>query len=187
MLTTKQVQKYWRTWAKIIAFQGWSHEPAARKDVRRKATHIMCGLKNADGTARSMKTFANRDFSRWLAATAHLCDEVDIRDRDRENALWRIENDAKKGGLDIAYIESMARELYNTTAWRDLSFDQLENLRDAIHNRAGKKIGHDTRYVSSQPRRKYTLDGGTRTFGQPVRGLSADITLDAADPATEPF
>lgn len=94
MLTPKQEQKYWRTWAKILECQGWAHEPAAKKDQHRKATHIMCGLTLPDGSARSMKSFGNRDFSRWLAATAHLCDEVDTRDRDRENAVWTIERQA---------------------------------------------------------------------------------------------
>ena len=165
MLTPKQEQKYWRTWAKIMACQGWAHEPTAKKNDRRHATHIMCGLKKPDGTARSMKAFENRDFSRWLAATAHLCDEVDIRDRDRENAVWRIRQDARATGLSDEYLANLARDLYDTSDWTALPNPQLFNFRDTIHNRAGTKTGHDTRSAAPvQPRRKYTLDGGARSF-----------------------
>lgn len=164
MLTPKQEQKYWRTWAKILACQGWSHEPAARKDVRRKATHIMCGLKNEDGTARSMKSFGNRDFSRWLAATAHLCDEVDTRDRDRENSVWTIERLA--AAFETLLGHDYARAL--KIDWRDTEdldkfpvedplrymrdengkIDQrdagrmrdLQNLRNTLKNRLGRVI-----------------------------------------------
>ena len=164
MLTPKQEQKYWRTWAKILACQGWAHEASARKDVRRKATHIMCGLKNEDGTARSMKSFANRDFSRWLAATAHLCDEVDTRDRDRENSVWTIERLA--AAFETLLGHDYARAL--KIDWRDTvdldkfpvedplrymrdengKIDQrdagrmrdLQNLRNTLKNRLGRVI-----------------------------------------------
>lgn len=164
MLTPKQEQKYWRTWAKILACQGWSHEPSARKDVRRKATHIMCGLKNEDGTARSMKSFGNRDFSRWLAATAHLCDEVDTRDRDRENAVWTIERLAAafETLLGHDYARALKIDLRDTEDldkfpvedplryMRDENgkIDQrdagrmrdLQNLRNTLKNRLGRVI-----------------------------------------------
>lgn len=172
MLTPKQQQKYWRTWAKIMACRGWAHESSAAKDQRRYGTHIMCGLKNEDGTARSMKTFGNRDFSRWLAATAHLCEEIDIRDRDRENSVWRIRHDAKAAGLSDEYLATIARDKFATSDWTSLPSDQLQKFRNTIHNRAGSHTGHDTRTAPAAPvqaRRKYTLDGGSRSFGSPAQ------------------
>jgi hypothetical protein len=233
MLTPKQEQKYWRTWAKILACQGWAHESTAKKNDRRHATHIMCGLKNADGTARSMKAFENRDFSRWLAATAHLCDEVDIRDRDRENAVWTIERLAaafeKLLGHDYARaliidfrdtedldkfpVEDPLRYMRDENGKidpRDAGrMRDLQQLRNTLKNRLGRVIqrikggqlnaGPDCpRFYDRsqeeiiqclvrnqpitprekvsvppqqpapaapvQPRRKYTLDGGARSF-----------------------
>jgi len=170
MLTPKQEQKYWRTWAKILACQGWAHETSAKKDQRRYATHIMCGLKSEDGTARSMKSFVNRDFSRWLAATAHLCDEVEVRDRDRENSVWRIRQDARAAGLSDEYLAAIARDVFGTNDWCGLPGDQLIKFRNTIHNRAGSHTGHDTRTEApAQPRRKYTLDGGSRSFSSPAQ------------------
>jgi len=241
MLTPKQIQKYWRTWAKILACQGWSHETAVRKDARRKATHIMCGLRNPDGSGRSMKSFENRDFSRWLAATAHLCGEVDIRDRDRENAVWTIERLAagfeKLLGTDyvsalkldwrdtedldkfpvedpLRYLRDEKGRIDPRDAGRMLD---LQNLRNTLKNRLGRVIQRlkdgalkpgpdcprfydrsqeeiisalvnkeaitprprlvitpngavpvEVPATPSQPRRKYILDGGRRSFGTPV-------------------
>jgi hypothetical protein len=136
-MTKRQTSFYWRTWAAICAAQGWSHEPAAKKDVRRKATHLLCGLKERDGSPRSMTTFSNRDFSRWLKAVAHLQDKVDVRDRDRENALHTLRKDAAKAHFDEAYIQRICSDLHGTSDYERLPQEKLESLRNLIHNRAG--------------------------------------------------
>lgn len=187
MLTKPQEQKYWRTWARILACRGWAHESTAKKNERRHATHIMCGLKNPDGTARSMKSFENRDFSRWLAATSHLCDEVDIRDRDRENAVWRIRQDARAAGLTDEYLHNLARDLYDAGDWTALPNPQLFNFRDTIHNRATAKTGHDTRGAAPvQPRRKYVLDGGERQLRRIPGSARAPRAVTGDSPVTPP-
>jgi hypothetical protein len=240
MLTPKQTQLYWRTWAKILKCQKeWAQESSAKKDQRRKATHIMAGLKNKDGTARSMTTFGNRDFSRWLAATAHLCDEVDIRDRDRENAVWTIERltaafetllghdyaralkidwrdteDLDKFPVEdpLLYMRDEKGKIDPRDAGRMLD---LQNLRNTLKNRLGRVIQRikggqlepgphcpnfydrsqeeiiqclvgnkpitprgmasiptpqESPAAPAQPRRKYTLHGGARSFSQTKDG-----------------
>ena len=165
MLTSAQQKKYWRTWAAICACQGWADSlTSAQKNLRRKGTHLMCGLKNEDGSARSMKSFGNRDFSRWLAATAHLRDEVDIRDRDRENAVWTVERLA--AAFETILGHDYARSI--KIDWRDTAdldkfpledplrylrdehgkidprdagrMRDLENLRNTLKNRLGRII-----------------------------------------------
>ena len=126
MLTPKQAILYWRTWAAICAVQGWERG----NNERRYQVHAHCRC------PRSMKDFTNRDFSRFLAATAALRDEVDIRDRDRENALHTIGKDAHRAGFDEAYLRRICSDLYDTERFEDLPQDKLENFRNVIHNRA---------------------------------------------------
>ena len=126
MLTPKQTVLYWRTWSAICAVQGWEHGDNERRYAVHQ--HARC--------PHSMKDFTNRDFSRFLAATAPLRDVVDIRDRDRENALHTIGKDAHKAGLDDAYLRRICTDLYDTERFEDLPQAQLENFRNVIHNRA---------------------------------------------------
>lgn len=164
MLTQKQTSFYWRTWAKICVCQGWANEPAAKKDARRHATHALAGLKDLEGNPRSMTTFSNRDFSRWLKVVAHLQDQVDIRDRDRESLSWTIER------LEAAFVTLLGhdyaaeikrdwRETEDITEFpvedparfhrddrghldpRDAGrLRDLENLRNTLRNRLGRII-----------------------------------------------
>lgn len=164
MLTSKQISLYWRTWASVCVCQGWAHEPAAKKDARRHATHALAGLKDRDGTPRSMTTFSNRDFSRWLKAVAHLQDKVDIRDRDRESVSWTIAR------LEAAFVTLLGHDYAAALKrdWRETEdLDQfpvedpqrhprderghldprdegrmrdLENLRNTLKNRLGRII-----------------------------------------------
>ncbi len=126
MLTKKQTTLYWRTWAAICAAQGWERND----DDRRYSVHEHARC------PQSMRDFSNRDFSRFLEASAPLRDQVDIRDRDRENALHTIRKDAARAGFDDAYLRAIARDLYDTTDYDRLPQDQLENFRNIIHNRA---------------------------------------------------
>ena len=126
MLTNKQTILYWRTWGTICSTQGWERAD----NERRYQVHAHCRC------PRSMKDFTNRDFSRFLSATASLREVVDIRDRDRENALHTIGKDAHKAGLDEAYLRRICTDLYDTERFEDLAQAQLENFRNIIHNRA---------------------------------------------------
>jgi hypothetical protein len=163
-MTPKQVQKYWRTWSAICIAQGWNSLSSAEKDVRRKLTHVKCGLVMPDGSARSMTSFQNRDFSRWLAGTAHLLNQVDIRDRDRENTVWSVTRLAE--ALETVIGHDYARSI--VIDWRDttdldkfpledpLQFPRdengkidardagrmldLDNLRNVLKNRLGRII-----------------------------------------------
>lgn len=126
MLTPKQAIYYWRTRAAICTTQGWERSD----NERRYQVHAHCRC------PRSMKDFTNRDFSRFLSNTAPLREEIDIRDRDRENALHTIGSDAHKAGLDTAYLRRICADLYDTESFEDLPQDKLENFRNIIHNRA---------------------------------------------------
>lgn len=125
MLTKKQVTLYWRTWAAICAAQGWQRNDNAQ----RYQVHNECACPS------SMRDFRNRDLSSFLSGTAHLRHTVDIRDRERENAIYTIEH----SGLDVSYVTAICRDLYGTTNYQDLPSAKLKNLRNLITHRARKK------------------------------------------------
>ncbi len=129
MLTKKQSVLYWRTWAAICAVQGWEHGD----NERRYSVHEHCRC------PRSMKDFSNRDFSKFLSASAPLRDAIDIRDRDRENALHTIGRDAALAGLDDHYLRRICADLYGTIDFERLPMHSLENFRNVIHNRARRR------------------------------------------------
>jgi hypothetical protein len=129
MLTKKQTFLYWKTWAAICAAQGWERNDNARRYALHE--HSRC--------PQSMKDFTNRDFSQFLSASAPLRDQIDIRDRDRENALHTIRKDAARAGFDEAYLRRIAADLYDTSAFEDLPHLQLENFRNVIHNRSSRR------------------------------------------------
>lgn len=148
-MTSKQNTLYWRLWAKTCKTQGWSAESAARRDERRHALHRALGLPD------SHKAWNNSQFSAWISGSAHLRDEIDIRDRDRENALWTIER------LRAAFILVLGADYVRSILvdWRDTEdldafplsdpkaypkekgkLRDLENLRNTLHNRLGRVI-----------------------------------------------
>ena len=131
MLTKKQTTLYWRTWAAVCAAQGWERAD----NSRRYALHEHAGC------PQSMRDFTNRDFSRFLESSAPLRDLVDIRDRDRENALHTIRTDAARANFSDAYLRKISLDLYGTTDCERLPMPQLENLRNILHNRARKHQG----------------------------------------------
>lgn len=124
MLTKNQTHYYWRLWAAVCDTQGWQRSD----NTRRYALHAQARC------PQSMTRFTNRDFNRFIDASAPLRETVDIRDRDRENALHTIHI----SGLSTAYIQSICRDLYGTADYQSLATPQLENLRNLIHNRARK-------------------------------------------------
>ncbi len=116
MLTPKQTALYWRTWAAICAIQGWQRHD----NTRRYALHAHCDC------PQSMKSFKNRDFSRFLSGSAYLRDTIDIRDRDRENALHTIAQDANHAGFSQAYLRSICADLYATKDFATLVLVQRQ-------------------------------------------------------------
>lgn len=129
MLTKKQTVLYWRTWAAICEAQGWERSDSEQRYEVHK--HCRC--------PQSMRAFTNRDFSKFLSASAPLRDAIDIRDRDRENALHTIGRDAARAGLDTAYLRRICADIYGTIDFERLPMPSLENLRNTIHNRARAK------------------------------------------------
>lgn len=138
MLTKKQTFLYWKTWASVCEAQGWERSD----NERRYALHDHCRC------PQSMKAFTNRDFSRFLAGSAPFRDVVDIRDRDRENALHTISKDAAQAGFAPAYLRAIARDLYDTDDYTRLPIEQLEGFRNIIHNRARSHSSPVTRHSS---------------------------------------
>lgn len=156
-MTAKQTALYWRMWAAVCSEFGWKNSDSER----RHALHVQAGC------PESMTKFNNNSFDRFLAFVRSLLgqkngglDKSEV-DGERKRLVWRIKADAKKGGIDDAYIVKVSRDLNVLGNWEDLALDDLKNLRDTIHNRAGKKIGRDTR---TKPRRQYVLDAVPRKF-----------------------
>lgn len=140
MLTPKQERKYWRTWAAICAAQEW-RGTAAELGQRRHALHRSFGL------PESHKHWSNSHFSRWLHRTAPLLGIVDIRDRDRENAIHTITRlqAAFKILLGADYARAIMLAFGDTAdigriPLRDASRLDLENLRNTLKNRLGRVI-----------------------------------------------
>ena len=181
MMSEKQRVFYFTLWNRVMVEQGWYHLPAAEKDSKRRALHAQAGC------PASSKAFTNGHFDRFKSACLaliegkndpHTADE----DGQRRRLVWRIKDDAKKAGLDPAYIAGIARDLAVLGNWEDLDLPGLTNLRNTIHDRAGKKIGHDTRNVRQV--RHYVMDKVPRMFDP--RPVTKHVTAPhSAD--NEPF
>ena len=161
---------YFSLWNRVMVEQGWHHLRTAEKDAKRRALHVQAGCKNADGTAKSSKAFTNADFDLFKAECLKLTSgqrnggEPRVADDgQRRRLVWRIRDDAKKAGLSPEYIAEVARDLHVLGNWQDLDLPGLTNLMKTIHNRAGKKLGHDPRNVEHK-RRHYVLDKVPRMF-----------------------
>lgn len=148
---------YFTLWNRVMVERGWYHLPAAEKDAKRRALHLQAGC------PASSKQFTNAHFDRFKAAALALAEGKNSAgeqraddDGQRRRLVWRIKDDARKAGLDAAYITAIARDLHVLGNWQDLDLPSLTNLRNTIHDRAGHKLGHDTRNVPH--RRHYVLD-----------------------------
>lgn len=144
-LTDPQINRYWREWRAVCAVQGWKQSDNAR----RYAVHKVAGC------PQSMKDFGNRDFDRYLAETAALRNQVDIRDREREHVEIAIERMAAAIGeieqkRPDDYIGGIVRDMNDRESWQDLPLDpiedqiqrgatrprgDLENLKRTLNNR----------------------------------------------------
>ncbi len=162
MLSPGQIPLYWRLWSGVLAARGWQHLSPAEKDLRRHEFHKSLGL------PESMTGFNKRGhFDAYKAAAQRIIKgegpsaATAGEDGERKRLVWRIKEDAKLAGLDAAYIQKLAVDLYGLGAWQHLHLNDLTNLRNTIHDRAGTRLGSDTRTLA--PRRAYVLDS-TRKF-----------------------
>ena len=180
-MSPKQTHFYFTLWNRVMVEKGWYHLPTAEKDSKRRALHAQAGCPD------SSKAFTNAHFDRFKAACLavingqndpHTADE----DGARRRLVWRIKSDAKKAGLDAAYIVAVAQDLSVLGNWEDLDIPGLTNLMHTIHNRAGAKCGHDTRNVPHV--RHYVLDKVPRMF-EP-RPVTKHVTAHHSDD-NEPF
>jgi len=175
-MSPKQNDFYFTLWNRVCVEQGWYHLSAAEKRSERMRLHLQAGCKYVggpkNGEPKSSKDFTNADFDRYkaecqklIAGLRHGGDPRVVDDGQRRRLVWRIKDDAKKAGLDAAYIAECARDLHVLGNWQDLDLDSLTNLMKTIHNRAGKKLGRDTRNVDHKPsRRHYVMDAVPRMF-----------------------
>jgi hypothetical protein len=161
-MSPKQTHFYFTLWNRVCVENGWYHLGTTEKNARRHALHIQARCTKPDGSSKSSRHFTNQDFDRFKALCLHLLGDKKSGGTDKEEddglrrrLVWRIKDDARKAGLEAAYIIEVARDLNVLGNWEDLSTPDLENLRNTIHNRAGKKLGADTRNVVH--RRRYTL------------------------------
>lgn len=162
-MSPKQVTLYWRTWGAVCAELGWKNSDSEH----RRALHAEAGCKP------SMKDFTNRDLDLFLACCRRLLGQPvtastagDLGERKR--LIWRIRQDAARAGLDDAYLNKLSTDLYGLGCWDELCLADLTNFRNAIHDRAGKRLGEDTRTRERRPRRFYQLRPVTPRQPQPA-------------------
>ena len=177
-MSPKQTTFYFTLWNRVMVEQGWYHLPTAEKDAKRRALHAQANC------PESSKEFTNQHFNRFKArCEAILAGKNDggtqiVDEKDAVRRLvWRIKDDAKKAGLSPEYIIDVARDIHVLGNWEDLDLESLTNLMRTIHNRAGKKVGHDTRSMQGAPRH-YVINKVPRQFvphpNQPVPHIPND-------------
>lgn len=131
-MTAKQTSLYWRTWGALCTEFDWRNADTAR----RHALHAEAGC------PESSKDWDNKSMDRFLAHVRALLqgkrtggpkivDEAGARRR----LEWRIKKDLRDAGLSLDYVAKVSTDMYGLGCWSLLSLDQLENLRDTIHNR----------------------------------------------------
>jgi hypothetical protein len=156
MLTPGQIPFYWRLWAGVLAAKGWGSLSTKDKDSKRYEFHRENGLPQS---MTKMNPRAHFDIFKQAAERVIKGSGPGAttapEDGERKRLVWRIKEDAAKAGLDATYLAKVSTDLYGLACWDALALDDLTNFRDAIHNRAGTKLGHDTRSV---PQRRMILD-----------------------------
>lgn len=128
-MTKSQTSLYWRTWAKVraslIDLGGFSKEDA---DAERHEIH-----KQALGTDKSSKLFNNRDLDKILDGfQSYLVlaeGPTTGPTREKLQPCQRLIYAIEKLGLPEPYLESIARDQFNTSEWRKLSEIELTKFR----------------------------------------------------------
>ena len=186
-MSEKQRVFYFTLWNRVMVEKGWYHLPADEKDCKRRALHEQAGC------PASSKAFTTGHFDRFKSACLALIEgknDPHTADEDgaRRRLVWRIKADAKKAGLEAAYIVAVARDLAVLGNWEDLDLPGLTTLMHTIHNRAGAKCGHDTRNVPHV--RHYTMDAVPRMFapkGAHDSSVQSGASCHAIPDDNEPF
>lgn len=138
-LTDAQKSKYWRTWSAVCRKQNWAQESAAQRDERRYALHAEAKV------PQSMTQFSNDDFSAWLAACQPLLENVDIRDRQRENVFHSIDRLSKAiaaivGAKPGQYERPIMIDKHDSTDVDSLSQEQARQHAWTLKNRLSKLL-----------------------------------------------
>lgn len=202
-MSPKQKTYYFTLWNRVMVQKNWHKLSTKERDQERYKIHAKAGC------PQSSLKFTNLHFNRFKSACEALLagkntggnGKVDDDDA-RRRLVWRIKDDARKAGLAPEYIIECARDLHVLgTCWEDLDLDSLTNLMQTIHNRAGSKLGRDTRSLQhAAPRRRHALEAVPRMFtprraDKPTtttpNGQTGDIVLGefaySPDPDNEPF
>lgn len=131
-MSPKQTSLYWRTWSALCDEFDWRHNETAR----RYALHAEAGC------PQSSRDWDNTHFDKFLAhSRALLAGKPPTGERINEEAgarrrlEWRIRQDLRAAHLDVSYVAKLATDMYGLGCWTLLALDQLQNLRDTVHNR----------------------------------------------------
>jgi hypothetical protein len=148
-MTSKQSALYWREWqaAKqaLVIHQGLLPSEA---DAERHKIHLV-----ELGSDKSSAAFTNADLDKVLAGFRAISrpDDLDGQlrqsDQPHRRLVWAIE----RLGLDDAYLDSLASQLYGGGPWRDLAVPDLEHLRMTAKARVRQRrhhLDHDARLAS---------------------------------------
>jgi hypothetical protein len=163
MKSNGQLRFYRAIWAEICTEQGWAHLPGDEKDAKRHALHAQLGL------PESSTMFSRDDFTHWDRSTRHLRKASPHSAPGRrpsapasryDQAKWRIRHDAKLANFSDTYLNKIAYDRFSTLLWEDLTGRELLWFRNHIHDRASKKLGHDTR-TRRAPVAACTADAGS--------------------------
>lgn len=139
MMTKAQSSLYWRTWAKVrktlIELGGFSKEDA---DLERHEIH-----RQALGSDKSSKLLNNRDldaildhFQSYLVlADGPTSGPARTSSQPCKRLIWSIE----QTGLPEPYLESIARDQFQTSDWRALTEHQLTKFRFTAVSRAAAR------------------------------------------------
>lgn len=135
-MTKNQQRRYWALWGKArtrLIGAGFSSKEAA--EHRDEITIETLGRRI------SSKKLNNDQLTQMFAAFEAIGNPGDLnaqlkyQQEPRDRRIYAIENT----GLDDAYIASISQDMFNTSDWRNLPIDQLDNLRITAHNRARRK------------------------------------------------
>lgn len=151
-MTDAQTKRYWRDWSQIrkmlIEMGDFSKDDA---DAERKQIHI-----RALGCDKSSKDLTNKDLDKIFKAFKEYLVLIDgpkkstgEPDGECKRLIWAI----TQTGLEDPYLESIAKDQFGRTDWRNLSEDQLTKFRfTAVRASARRKAARESsRSTSDEP------------------------------------
>ena len=134
-MTLFQKNKYWRMWGRVrkalVELGDFSKDDA---DSERHAIHL-----EALGSPKSSKDFTNADIDAIFDAFDRILviyDGPGNQDRAARQPVARLIYAIDQLGLDEPYIAAIARDQFQTSAWRDLTEAQLTRFRFTLSRAA---------------------------------------------------